>query len=99
MATSYRTENDSMGEIKVESSKLWGAQTQRSYENFDIGRGSTQMPLEVVHAQAIVKRCAALANFKIGKLDKEKCDLITKAADEETPAPDGIFDLTRTSRP
>ena len=40
------------------------------------------MPLEVVHAQAIVKRCAALANFKIGKLDKEKCDLITKAADE-----------------
>ena len=82
MATSYRTENDSMGEIKVESSKLWGAQTQRSYENFDIGRGSTQMPLEVVHAQAIVKRCAALANFKIGKLDKEKCDLITKAADE-----------------
>ena len=82
METSFRTEKDSMGDIKVESSKLWGAQTQRSYENFDIGRGTTQMPMEVVRAQAVVKRCAAIANFKIGKLEKEKCALITKAADE-----------------
>ena len=82
MATSYRIEKDSMGDIKVESSKLWGAQTQRSYQNFDIGRGITQMPMEVVYAQAIVKRCAAITNFKIGKLEKSKCELITKAAEE-----------------
>ena len=72
MATSYRIEKDSMGDIKVESSKLWGAQTQRSYQNFDIGRGITQMPMEVVYAQAIVKRCAAITNFKIGKLEKRQ---------------------------
>ena len=80
--TSYREEKDSMGTIKVESSKLWGAQTQRSMENFKIGGPASRMPLEVVRAMAVVKRAAAMANCKLGKLSMDKRDLIVKAAME-----------------
>ncbi len=64
---SYRMESDSMGKIKVESDKLWGAQTQRSFENFKIG--TEKMPLEIIRAFAILKNSAALANMELGLLD------------------------------
>lgn len=76
----YRIEKDSMGEIKVPSDKYWGAQTQRSFENFKVG--SEIMPLDQIKAIAIVKKAAAVVNYKIGKLDKEKAEAIKAAADE-----------------
>ncbi len=76
----YRTEHDSMGEMKVPADKYWGAQTQRSYQNFRIG--SEKMPKEIINAFAYLKKSAALANFHLGKLDKEKLDAITLVADE-----------------
>ena len=77
---STRVETDSMGEVRVESDRYWGAQTQRSLENFKIG-GHKFAP-SVVRAFGVVKKASALANHKLGKLDKEKTDLITRAADE-----------------
>ncbi|WP_100399612.1 class II fumarate hydratase [Bacillus sp. FJAT-44742] len=76
----YRIEKDTLGEMKVPADKNWGAQTQRSLENFKIGK--EKMPIEVVHAFAILKRSAALANKRLGKLEPEKADAIAKAADE-----------------
>ena len=63
----YRIEHDSMGEIKVESSRLWGAQTQRSLENFRIGVGKEPMPEEIIHAFGILKLAAARANAELCK--------------------------------
>ncbi|MBL0387777.1 class II fumarate hydratase [Tumebacillus sp. ITR2] len=76
----YRIEKDTLGEIQVPADKLWGAQTQRSKENFPIG--TEQMPIEVIRAFAILKRSAALSNHKLGKLDQEKTDAIVRASDE-----------------
>jgi fumarate hydratase class II len=76
----YRIEKDTMGEIKVPADKLWGAQTQRSVENFRIG--TERMPLEIVRALALLKKGAAIANRKLGKLDADKADAIVQAADE-----------------
>ncbi|ANE46935.1 fumarate hydratase [Paenibacillus swuensis] len=76
----YRIEKDTMGEIRVPADKLWGAQTQRSRENFKIGE--ERMPLEAVHALALLKKCAAQANAQLGQLDAVKAEAITKAADE-----------------
>ena len=75
-----RIETDSMGEIRVPSDKYWGAQTQRSLHHFDIGHDI--MPKEVTHAFGILKKAAALTNLELGKLPKDKADLIIKAADE-----------------
>ena len=76
----FRTEKDSMGEIRVLSGSLWGAQTQRSLENFKI---STElMPPEVICGLVIVKKSAAKANFDLGKLSKEKAEKIIQACDE-----------------
>ncbi|MTH53934.1 class II fumarate hydratase [Bacillus mangrovi] len=75
-----RLEKDTMGEIEVPADKLWGAQTQRSKENFRIG--TEKMPLEVIHAFAILKRSAAIANEQTGKLSKEKADAIVRVCDE-----------------
>jgi fumarate hydratase, class II len=75
-----RTESDSMGEIDVSNSWYGGAQTKRSTINFAIGR--ELMPPEVIRAMGILKKAAAQANFKLGKLSQEKNDLIAKAADE-----------------
>src|SRR3984957_1771404 len=77
---STRVETDSMGEVRVQSDRYWGAQTQRSLENFKIG-GHRFAP-SVVRAFGVVKKASAIANHKLGKLDKEKTDLITRAADE-----------------
>ena len=76
----FRIERDTMGEIKVPADKLWMAQTQRSLENFKIG--TEKMPIEIIHAFAILKRCAAIANQKLGKLSDIKAHAIVAAADE-----------------
>lgn len=76
----YRIERDTLGEMKVPADKLWGAQTQRSYENFPIG--TERMPLEVIHAFAMLKKGTALANARLGNLEAEKAEAIAEAADE-----------------
>ena len=76
----YRIESDSMGEIKVSAEAYWGAQTQRSLENFKIG--TEKISPEVIRAFAILKKAAAQANFDAGKLPKKKKDAIVKACDE-----------------
>lgn len=76
----FRIEHDTFGEVKVPADRLWAAQTQRSRENFQIGW--EKMPLEIVKAFAVLKKGAALANSKLGKLEKDKADAIVQAADE-----------------
>lgn len=76
----YRIERDTMGEIQVPADKLWGAQTQRSLQNFKIS--GEKMPLEVVYGMAIVKKASALANERLGVLDSEKAAVIGEAVDE-----------------
>lgn len=76
----FRIEHDTMGEIKVEDSKYWGAQTQRSLENFKIG--IEKMPKELIEAFAILKRSLAVVNHSLGKLDDQKNKAIIKACDE-----------------
>ncbi len=80
----YRIEHDSMGEMRVPADKYWGAQTQRSHENFPIGVGLETMPAEIIHAFGILKKAAAQANayLRPEKMTKEKLDAIEKAADE-----------------
>ncbi|MBO5040331.1 MAG: class II fumarate hydratase [Clostridia bacterium] len=80
----YRIEHDSMGEVKVPADKYWGAQTQRSSENFRIGVGNEVMPREITHAFGILKKAAAIANasLKPEKMTEEKLDAIKKACDE-----------------
>ena len=80
----YRIERDSMGEIEVEESRLWGAQTQRSLENFRIGVGLETMPSEIIHAFGILKLAAARANAELcpEKMTEQKLALITSAAEK-----------------
>ena len=76
----YRVERDTMGEINVPKTAKWGAQTQRSLENFKIGE--EKMPRDVIYAFAILKKGAALANAELGVLEQEKADVIAEVADE-----------------
>jgi len=76
----FRIEKDTMGEVKVPADKYWGAQTQRSKDNFKIGDGT--MPREIIIAFGVLKKAAALANMKLGVLPKEKADIIAKVCDE-----------------
>lgn len=78
----YRIEHDTMGEVQVPVDKYWGAQTQRSRNNFKIGGEKNQMPIEVIRAFAILKKSAAEANMDLGVLSKEKAELIGKVCDE-----------------
>lgn len=78
----YRIEHDTMGEVKVPAEKYWGAQTQRSRDNFKIGGEKNQMPIEITRAFAILKKSAAETNMELGVLSKEKSDLIGKVCDE-----------------
>jgi fumarate hydratase, class II len=78
---SYRIEKDTMGEVKVPSEKYWGAQTERSRNNFKIGQ-SASMPLEVVYGFAYLKKAAAHTNCELGVLSQEKRDLISTVCDE-----------------
>ena len=75
-----RIETDSIGEIQVDASRYWGAQTQRSLQNFKIG--GERMPLPLVHALGIQKKCAAQANLELGELDADVGNLIVDAAQE-----------------
>ena len=76
----YRIEHDTMGEVRVPANHYWGAQTQRSHENFPIG--TETIPREVIRAFAILKKAAALANCKLGNLDQKRADAIAAACDE-----------------
>lgn len=80
----YRTEHDSMGEVRVPADRYWGAQTQRSVENFPIGRGKETMPEEIIHAFGLMKLAAARTNraLKPEKMTDEKCDALCAAAKE-----------------
>ncbi len=76
----FRIEKDTLGDVKVPADKYWGAQTQRSQENFKIG--GHRMPIQLIKALAIVKKAAAIVNCELGLLPKEKMKLIVKACDE-----------------
>jgi fumarate hydratase class II len=78
----FRTEKDTMGTVQVPSDVYWGAQTQRSIENFKIAQDISRMPHEIIEAFAYLKKAAALTNLDAGVLDKSKCDLISKVCDE-----------------
>ena len=76
----YRIEHDTMGEVKVPADRYWGAQTQRSFENFKIG--TQRIPEEVITAFGVLKKAAAEANLELGVLDEERAGAICQAADE-----------------
>ncbi len=78
----YRIEKDTMGDVKVPADKYWGAQTERSRNNFKIGDSKQQMPLEIVKGFAYLKKAAAYTNAELGVLKEEKRDLIAKVCDE-----------------
>jgi len=77
----FRIEHDTMGEVKVPANALWGAQTERSRNNFKIGPEAS-MPIEIVRAFGVLKKCAAKANFTLGVLSEEKYNLIAQVCDE-----------------
>lgn len=76
----YRIERDSIGEVKVPANRYWGAQTQRSLQNFKIG--NQKMPIEIIRAFGVLKKCAAMTNYKLGVLPEEKMKLISEVCDE-----------------
>lgn len=76
----YRIEKDTMGEIRVPADRYWGAQTQRSFENFRIG--TEKMPVEIINAFAVLKKAAARSNVRLGMLDAERGGYIEKVCDE-----------------
>ncbi len=78
----YRIEKDTMGEVQVPIDAYYGAQTQRSVDNFKIARDINRMPKEIIYAFGYLKKAAAITNFEAGVLPKDKCDLIAKVCDE-----------------
>ena len=74
MSQEFRIEKDTMGDVKVPSHALWGAQTQRSTENFKIG--GDRFPREMIRALGVLKKCAAMTNAELGLLDLKKAELI-----------------------
>ncbi|MBU3743270.1 MAG: class II fumarate hydratase, partial [Sediminibacterium sp.] len=78
----YRIEKDTMGKVEVPAHVYWGAQTQRSIDNFRIAQDINRMPKEIIEAFAYLKKAAALTNAEAGVLPKEKCDLIARVCDE-----------------
>ncbi|MEY3349720.1 MAG: class II fumarate hydratase [Bacteroidota bacterium] len=78
----FRIEKDTMGEVKVPANAYYGAQTQRSIDNFKIAQDINKMPKEIVRAFAYLKKAAAITNFEAGVLSEEKCKLIGQACDE-----------------
>ena len=77
-----RIEKDTMGQVEVPAEKYWGAQTQRSKQNFKIGGERMKMPEEIITAFAYLKKAAALTNMQLGVLPKEKAEIISKVCDE-----------------
>ena len=78
----YRIEKDTMGEVKVPADAYYGAQTQRSIDNFKIAQDINKMPKEIIRAFAYLKKAAAITNLEAGVLAKKKADLIGKVCDE-----------------
>lgn len=78
----HRIEKDTLGEVKVPADKYWGAQTQRSKQNFKIGGETMRMPKEIIKAFAYLKKAAALTNYELQVLPREKSDVIGKVCDE-----------------
>ena len=78
----YRIEKDTLGEVKVPEDAYYGAQTQRSIDNFKIAQDINKMPKEIIRAFAYLKKAAAITNFEAGILSKEKSDIIGKVCDE-----------------
>lgn len=78
----YRIEKDTMGKVEVPADRYWGAQTQRSIDNFRIAQDINRMPVEIIRAFAYLKKAAAITNFEAGILPREKSDLIGKVCDE-----------------
>src|SRR5215217_4825880 len=78
----YRIEKDTMGEVRVPVDAIYGAQTQRSIENFKIAQDINKMPKEIIKAFAYLKKAAAITNFEAGVLPAEKRDLISRVCDE-----------------
>src|SRR5213595_2022064 len=78
----YRVEKDTMGEVEVPEDAYYGAQTQRSIDNFKIAQDINKMPKEIIRAFAYLKKAAAITNVEAGALPKEKCDLIAMVCDE-----------------
>jgi len=79
---SIRIEKDTMGPVEVPASAYWGAQTQRSINNFKIGGEKNRMPIEIIHAFAILKKAAALTNAELGVMEPAKAEIIAKVCDE-----------------
>jgi fumarate hydratase class II len=77
----YRIESDTLGEVKIPEKSLWGPQTQRSIENFKIGKPNS-MPIEIIKAYSILKKSCAKANYESNILDSKKMKLISQACDE-----------------
>lgn len=80
MEKNYRIEHDTMGEVRVPADKYWGAQTQRSFNNFKIG--AEKIPAEVIDAFAVLKKAAALANIELGMIDEQRGKIIAEVCDE-----------------
>ena len=92
----YRIEHDSMGEVRVPADRYWGAQTQRSHENFPIGAGIETMPREITRAFGVLKQAAAMANHALlpERMTEEKLSFLSRAAEEAASgALDGHFPL------
>ena len=77
----FRIEKDTMGDVKVPADKLWGAQTERSRNNFKIGNVAS-MPIDIIYGFAYLKKAAAFTNCELGVLSTEKRDLIAQVCDE-----------------
>jgi len=93
-AANIRIEKDALGEVRVPADHLWGAQTQRSIENFPIGTDRFRWGRAVIHAFGVLKKCAAVANGELGELPRDKVDLIVRAAQEVIDGKlDGEFPL------
>jgi fumarate hydratase, class II len=78
----FRIEEDALGDVRVPAEHLWGAQTERSRQNFTVGMERHRWGRPVVHAFGLLKKCAALANLELGQIPKEKADLIVRAAQD-----------------
>jgi fumarate hydratase class II len=92
--TSFRVEEDALGNVEVPADHLWGAQTERSHRNFPIGVERYRWGRPVIRALGILEKCAALANGELGQLPREKVNLIVRAAQEVIDGQlDGEFPL------
>ena len=89
--TDHRIETDSMGEVQVASDRYWGAQTERSIDNFQIGRGTYQWDRPIIRALGVLKKSAARANRDLGQLLPDVADLIVAAANDARAKVEAAF--------